>query len=279
MNATDGQRKIAAIMAAHVADYPRLMADDDRATVAALNAARAVFRERIEIRGGRVVDTADDSVLAIFPSVVEAVQCAVSVQETLAESSEAVAEDRRMRFRIGVNLGDIIEQADGSIYGDGVNIAARLEALADPGGVMISEAAHMQVRREGDMAFSDAGTHEVKNIPDPVHAFSVATIGAVAKPAAPIQTRRAERSSIAVLPFDNMSGDAEQEYFSDGISEDLITALSRVRWLTVIARNSTFTYKGKAVDVKQVGREMGVCAMSSKAVCAAPATGCESPRS
>ena len=258
MDATDGQRKIAAIMAADVAGYSRLMADDDRATVAALNAARAVFRERIETRGGRVVDTAGDSVLAIFPSVVEAVQCAVSVQERLAESNEDVAEDRRMRFRIGVNLGDIIEQADGSIYGDGVNIAARLETLADPGGVMISEAAHMQVRREADMAFSDSGTHEVKNIPDPVHAFAVATKGAIAKPAAPVKTKRAERSSIAVLPFDNRSGDAEQEYFSDGISEDLITALSRVRWLTVIARNSTFTYKGKAVDVKQVGREMGV---------------------
>ena len=259
MNDADGQRKIAAILAADVAGYSRLMADDERATVAALTAARAVFRDRIEAQGGRVVDTAGDSVLAIFPSVVEAVGCAVAVQETLADSGADVAEKRRMRFRVGVNLGDIIEQADGTIYGDGVNIAARLESLADPGGVMISESAHMQVRRAADMAFTDAGSHEVKNIPDPVHAFSVATKGAVAAPAAPAkQIKRAEKSSIAVLPFDNMSGDAEQEYFSDGISEDLITALSRVRWLTVIARNSTFTYKGSAVDVKQVGREMGV---------------------
>jgi adenylate cyclase len=261
MNDGEGQRKIAAILAADVAGYSRLMADDERATVAALNAARAVFRERIGARGGRVVDTAGDSVLAIFPSVVEAVHCAISVQDALAEVNADVAEDRRMRFRIGVNLGDILEQADGSIYGDGVNIAARLESLAAPGGVMISEAAHMQVRRGADMAFSDAGVHEVKNIPEPVHAFSVATKGAISTPKAAKpkgDPARAEKSSIAVLPFDNMSGEAEQEYFSDGISEDLITALSRVRWLTVIARNSTFTYKGKAVDVKQVGREMGV---------------------
>jgi adenylate cyclase len=251
---TSQTRKLAAILAADVAGYSRLMADDEAATVAALNSARGIFRERIAERGGRVVDTAGDSVLATFPSVVEAVRCAVAVQNLLATANEDLPESRRMRFRIGVNLGDVIEQDDGTIYGDGVNIAARLEGLAAPGSVTISESAHMQVRRLPDLAFSDAGVHEVKNISDPVQAFSLGED--VAKPApaaAPV-----EKSSIAVLPFDNMSGDAEQEYFSDGISEDLITELSRVRWLTVIARNSTFTYKGKAVDVGQVGRELGV---------------------
>ena len=249
-------RKLAAILAADVAGYSRLMAADEAATVAALNAARGIFREQIAERGGRVVDTAGDSVLATFPSVVEAVRCAVAVQDMLAASNESLAEDRRMRFRIGVNLGDVIEQDDGSIYGDGVNIAARLEGLAAPGSVTISESAHMQVRRLPDLAFSDAGVHEVKNISDPVQAYRLGD-GGDATPV-PSEAAPVEKSSIAVLPFDNMSGDAEQEYFSDGISEDLITELSRVRWLTVIARNSTFTYKGKAVDVGQVGRELGV---------------------
>jgi len=248
-------RKLAAILAADVAGYSRLMAADEAATVAALNAARVIFREHIAERGGREVDTAGDSVLATFPSVVEAVRCAVAVQDALAVTNEALTEERRMRFRIGVNLGDVIEQDDGTIYGDGVNIAARLEGLAAPGSVTISESAHMQVRRLPDLAFSDAGVHEVKNISEPVQAYQLGEGDTVVPAATAAPTGK---SSIAVLPFDNMSGDAEQEYFSDGISEDLITELSRVRWLTVIARNSTFTYKGKAVDVGQVGRELGV---------------------
>ncbi len=246
-------QRLAAILAADVAGYTRLMADDAPATIAALTACREVFRQRIEANGGRVVDMAGDSVLAVFPSTAGAVGAAADAQSEIAGRNEALDEARRMRFRIGINLGDIHEAADGTVYGDGVNVAARLEGLAAPGGVMLSEDAWRQVRGDADLAFVDAGEHAVKNVAEPVHAYRLEIAGEAAP-----EVQAAERSSIAVLPFDNMSREEDQEYFSDGITEDIITALSRYRWLTVIARNSTFTYKGQAVDVAQVGRELGV---------------------
>src|SRR5262249_27999632 len=206
---------------------------------------------------GRVVDTAGDSVLAVFGSVVEALRAAVEIQAELERRSEGVAEGRRMRFRIGLNAGEIVEQDDGTGYGDGVNVAARLQALAEPGGVCVSEVVAAEARNKLAVRFESLGEQRVKNIAEPVRAHRVVlseTSPAPAETALPLPAK----PSIAILPFANMSGDPEQEYFSDGISEDLITALSRVRWLFVIARNSSFTYKGKHTDVKQVGRELGV---------------------
>jgi TolB-like protein len=250
----EAKRRLAAILAADVAGYSRLMGDDEQATLNTLNAYRAVFREHIDKRDGRVVDTAGDSVLAVFDSVVEAVQCAVDVQADIEPLNADLPEARRMLFRVGVNLGDVIGQDDGTIYGDGVNIAARLEGLAEPGGLMISANAFEQIDGKVPGAFTDAGEYKVKNMARPVHAYRLGTNdGAWAVPPS-----LPSKPSIAVLAFDNMSGDAEQEYFADGIAEDLITALSGLRWLFVVARNSSFTYKGQAIDVKQVARELGV---------------------
>ena len=254
----NAKRRLAAILSADVAGYSRLMGDDERATMDTVNAYRDVFRRHISDRDGRVVDTAGDSVLALFPSVVEAVQCAVDVQEELEECNAGLPEDRRMHFRVGVNLGDILEHDDGTIYGDGVNVAARLESLAEPGGICLSGSAHEQVEGKTNRSFEDVGTHAVKNIARPVRVFRVTGADGAAVAATDKPVTLPDRPSIAVLPFDNLSGDPEQEYFADGMAEDLITALSRIRWLFVIARNSTFTYKGQAVDVKRVGQEMGV---------------------
>jgi adenylate cyclase len=262
VNDTQLKQRLAAILAADAAGYSRLMAADDRATVAALDAARKVFRTRIESNQGRVIDMAGDSVLAVFGTANGAVTAAIAIQQELNASSSDVPEDRRMRFRIGVHLGDLIEKSDGTVYGDGVNIASRLQALAEVGGITISDAVQGAVRGKLTASFDDQGEHEVKNIPYPVRAFAVRTAGAAATP--PASTAAAndvslpDKPSIAVLPFLNMSSDAEQEYFTDGVSEDIITELSRFRSLFVIARNSTFTYKGKAVDVRTVSKELGV---------------------
>ena len=253
----EAKRKLAAILAADVVGYSRLMGDDERATVAALNASREIFRTRVNEHDGRVVDTAGDSVLATFDSVVEAVQCANEVQTALGAQNQDLPDDRRMAFRIGINLGDVIEQDDGTIYGDGVNVAARLEGLAESGGIAVSEDAYRQVDGKTELGFDDIGEHEVKNIARPVRAYRVIENEDV-ELASPSKARASERPSIAVLAFENLSGDPEQEYFADGIAEDLITELSRLRWLLVTARNSTFTYKGSAVDVKQVGLDLGV---------------------
>ncbi|MDP6952816.1 MAG: adenylate/guanylate cyclase domain-containing protein, partial [Alphaproteobacteria bacterium] len=305
MSAEEGQRKLAAIVAADAAGYSRLMAEDDRATVAAVKEAREVFRERIEAHGGRLVDTAGDSVLAEFRSDVEAVQCAVEVQEKLAEINEPVPEDRRMLFRIGVNTGDVIEEADGTLYGDGVNVnvAARLEGLAEPGSINISARVHDDVEGKVDVGFVDIGEHEVKNIARPVRAYRVVAAGApevtvksyssrkrlglIAAFLAGVvvlagvlwwQARDPESSlmvtvdgaptespalamptgpAIAVLPFDNFGGDSDQDYFADGLTEDIITALSHFQGIRVIARNSTFKYRGTAVDVREVAADLG----------------------
>jgi adenylate cyclase len=251
------RRKLAVVLSADAVGYSRLMSEDEAGTIAALGAARALFREQIAGREGRVVDTAGDSVLAVFGSVVDALRAAIEVQEELRRRSEGLADDRRMRFRIGLNAGEIVEQDDGTIYGDGVNVAARLQALADPGGVCISEVVAAEARNKLPVSFQSLGEQRVKNIPEPVRAHRVIFADTEPQPAQAALPLPA-KPSIAVLPFTNMSGDAEQEYFSDGISEDLITAISRIRWLFVIARNSSFTYKGKPVDVKQVGRDLGV---------------------
>jgi TolB-like protein len=238
------------------------MAGDERGTVTALDAARDVFKAHIESHQGRVIDMAGDSVLAVFDTATGAVAAALAIQDALAVTQGEVPEPRRMRFRIGIHLGDLIEKADGTVYGDGVNIAARLQALAQPGRITVSEAVQVALRNRVTVAFEDQGEHSVKNIAHPVRAFRVRPVTATrpegdarSAAGAPVLP---DRPSIAVLPFVNMSGDPEQEYFADGMVEDIITALSRFRQLFVIARNSTFTYKGRAVDVRQVARELGV---------------------
>jgi adenylate cyclase len=248
------RHRLAAILAADAAGYSRLMAADEHATVAALDLARAVFRRLIEADHGRVIDMAGDSVLAVFETAAGAVNAARAVQRELDASCADTAQDRRMHFRIGVHMGDVIEKSDGTVYGDGVNIAARLQALADPGGITVSEAVHGAVRGRIGATFADQGEQSVKNIEHPVRAFKL--LGERAQPA-PLPSLPA-KPSLAVLPFTNMSGDVEQEYFADGITEDIITDVSKISGLFVIARNSSFTFKKQNVDIKDVGRKLGV---------------------
>ena len=250
-------RRLAAILAADVAGYSRLMGAEEEGTLAALKAIRRELGDpKVKEHRGRIVKTTGDGLLIEFASVVDAVRCAVEVQRGIAERNAEVPEARRIEFRIGINLGDIIRDGR-DIFGDGVNIAARLEALSEPGGICVSGIVHDQVRDKLDVAFEDMGERQVKNISRPVHVWR-RRLGA--KPVIPASTPLPlpDKPSIAVLPFANMSGDPEQEYFADGMVEEINTALSRIRWLFVIARNSSFTYKGQAVDVKQVGRELGV---------------------
>ena len=262
VNGTGHKQRLAAILAADAAGFSRLMASDDRATVAALDAARDVFRTKIEAHHGQVIDMAGDSVLAVFQTAAGAVAAAIEVQEELGRAAEAATTpDRQMRFRIGVHLGDVIEKADGSVYGDGVNIAARLQGLAQPGGVTVSDAVRGAVRGRVVAEFVDQGEQHVKHIDHPVRAFRIALAGAVpssAGAAAEEALRLPDKPSLAVLPFTNMSGDPEQEYFADGITEDIITDVSTISGLFVIARNSSFTYKKQSVDIKEVGRKLGV---------------------
>lgn len=265
--ATSGQqrveRKLAAILVADAAGYSRLMGSDEVGTLRLLNARREAMNGLIAEHGGRIANTAGDSVLAEFPSAVDAVQCAAEIQGRLAEANEGLPADRRLEFRIGVHCGDVMIRG-GDLLGDGVNIAARLQGLAEPGGVCVSGAVHEHVRKLLQLRFSDLGPQVVKNIDEPVRAYSLSPGGASQAAAAgrepdkPRPLGLPEKPSIAVLPFTNMSGDPEQEYFADGLVEDIITALSRVKSFFVIARNSSFTYKGRAVDVRQVSRELGV---------------------
>jgi adenylate cyclase len=254
------ERRLAAIMAADVARYSRLMGEDEEGTLAALRAIRREIADpKIAEHRGRIVKTTGDGLLVEFASVVDAVRCAVKLQREMAARNTAIPAGRRIEFRMGINVGDIIIEED-DIFGDGVNIASRLEALAEPGGVCISAAAHEQVRDKLDFSFDDIGDQKVKNIARPVHAFRARlhepTIG-VRDTSAPLMGLP-DKPSVAVLPFANMSSDPEQEFLADGIAEDIITGLSRYPSLFVIARNSCFTYKGRAVDVKVVGRELGV---------------------
>src|SRR6516165_4432996 len=253
------ERRLAAILAVDVAGYSRLMGEDEEGTLAALRAVRRELCDpKIAEHRGRIVKTTGDGLLVEFASVVDAVRCAVEVQQEMIARSAAAPAQRRIEFRMGINVGDIIIE-DGDIFGDGVNIAARLEALAEPGGICLSATAHEQVRDRLDIAFDDLGEQQVRNITRPVRTYAV-DLGVPFRAALPVRALLPlpDKPSLAVLPFQNMSGDSEQEYFADGIVEDIITALSRIRWLFVIARNSSFTYKGKPVDVKQVGRELGV---------------------
>src|SRR5258708_5196846 len=254
------QRRLAAILAADVAGYSRLMGSDEEGTLAALKELRRELADpKIKEHRGRIVKTTGDGLLVEFASVVDAVRCAVEVQYEMAERNAGVPEEQRIQFRIGINLGDIIKDGR-DIHGDGVNIAARLEALAEPGGICVNRVVRDQVRDKLDFAFEDAGEQRVKNIARPLRVYHVRP-GPVADEemsAAQPQLALPDKPSVAVLPFTNMSGDPEQEFASDGIAEDVISALSHYPSLFVIARNSTFTYKGRAVDVKQVGRELGV---------------------
>jgi len=250
-------RRLAAILAADVAGYSRLMGADEEGTLERLKALRRELVDpKIAEHHGRIVKTTGDGLLVEFASVVDAVRCAVEVQQAMPERNTGVAADNRIELRIGINLGDVIVEGD-DLYGDGVNIAARIEALADPGGVFVSNAVHDHVRDRLPFVFEDLGEQQVKNIARPVRVYRVSATGAARQrltPSLPLP----DKPSIAVLPFENLSGDPEQEYFADGMVEEIITAISRIRWLFVIARNSSFTYKGQVVNVKQVGRELGV---------------------
>jgi adenylate cyclase len=250
-------QRLAAVLVADVQGYSRLMSGDARATVEALDAARALFGREIDAQRGQVVDMAGDGVLAVFDSPSNAVQAALAVQARLAAAAEAMPEERRMRFRVGVHLGPVVQKPDGTVYGDGVNVAARLQALAEAGGLAVSASVAEAVRGRVDMHLADQGERVLKNIPYPVQVFRWVTAQQQTPPGAvpaPSQPRR--HVSVAVLPFANLSGDPEQEYFADGVAEDLITALSRLRWLTVLARNSSFTYKGRSLDVREVGKAL-----------------------
>ena len=256
----DTERRLIAIFAADVEGYSRLMGADEVGTFKDLTQRRDILDSLIASRRGRIANTAGDSVLAEFGSAVDAVQCAVEAQAALSQANVGLSPDRHINFRIGVHVGDVMIKG-GDLFGDGVNIAARLQTLASAGGVCLSGVAYDQVRKILPFAFADLGAQQVKNIDEPVRAFSVvaeraAVVTASANASVPLALP--DKPSIAVLPFQNMSGDPEQEYFADGVVEDIITALSRFKALFVIARNSSFTYKERAVDVKQVGRELGV---------------------
>jgi len=265
------ERRLTTILAADVAGYSRLMRADEDDTLAALTACRAIVDGLIAEHRGRIANTAGDSVLAEFPSVAEGLSCALAIQGEIAKQAEPVSPDRQMRFRIGLHLGDVMIKG-GDLLGDPVNVAARLQALAEPGGICVSAAVREHVGTRAAAAFADAGAQQVKNIADPVHVFRVdprpnpppqagegAALGArVGAAAAPAPLPLPDKPSVAVLPFTNMSADPEQEFFADGIAEDVITALSHYPSLFVIARNSSFTYKGRTVDMKEIGRELGV---------------------
>jgi TolB-like protein/class 3 adenylate cyclase len=261
-------RKLAAILAADVVGFSRLTGADADRTLARLRALRSdLIDPTIAVYNGRVVKRTGDGAIVEFRSVVEAVRCAIEIQNSMIERNAGLPPERRIEFRIGIHLGDVVEESDGDLMGDGVNIAARLEGVAQPGAICLSEDAYRQVKSRLDLAISDLGETKLKNIVEPMHVYSLQFGGRVeAKPTAsaepPSQAAPGlslpDKPSIAVLPFQNLSGDPEQEYFADGIVEDIITALSRFRQLFVIARNSSFVYKGRAVDVKQVSRDLGV---------------------
>ena len=261
MSSEPVERRLTAILAADVAGYSRLIGADEEGTLAQLKAFRKTLVDpTIAKHRGRIVKTTGDGLLVEFASAVDAARCAVEVQRGMADENTEIPQAKRIEFRIGIHLGDIIID-DNDIFGDGVNIAARLESIAVPGGISISRAVHDQVRDRINVCFDDKGEIALKNIARPVQVFAISgakepktTLSPESKPALALP----DKPSIAVLPFTNMSGDPEQDYFADGMVEDIITALSRFKALFVIARKSSFTYKGRAVDVKQVGRELGV---------------------
>jgi adenylate cyclase len=249
------ERRLAAILAADVAGYSRLMGNDDEGTLARLKAYREVIALKSKEHRGRIVNTAGDSAIVEFASAVDAARCGIEIQRLIAERNAAIPEDRRIEFRIGINVGDVIVDDQGDIFGDGVNIAARLEGIAQPGGICISEDAYRQVRGKLDARFQDAGEQQLKNISPPVRAYRLQPSGSAAETTA---LALPERPSIAVLPFQNMSGDPEREYFADGMVDEIITSLSRIRWLVVTARTSTFAFKGHNADIREIARKLNV---------------------
>jgi adenylate cyclase len=253
------ERRPAAILAGDVAGYSRLMGADEEGTLTRLNAHRREFLEpKIAEHRGRIVKRTGDGVLIEFASAVDAARCAVEIQSGMNMRNESVPPVQRIQLRIGIHVGDVILE-EGDIFGDGVNIAARMENLAPPGGICISDDAYRQVRGKIGLNFYDMGERELKNIARPVRVYQLQSdTAAVVDGESTTNPPLPDRPSIAVLPFQNMSGDPEQEYFADGMVEDIITGLSRIKWFFVIARNSSFTYKSRAVDVKLVGRELGV---------------------
>ncbi len=259
-------RKLAAILAADVVGYSRLAGADEERTLARLRALRSdLIDPTIAVHNGRVIKRTGDGALVEFRSVVDAVRCAMEVQNGMVERNAGVPQERRIEFRIGIHLGDVVEESDGDLMGDGVNIASRLEGVAAPGAICLSEDAYRQVKARLDLSVSDLGNTQLKNIAEPIRVYSLRVGTAEAKATANSESATSRLAtvppptlSIAVLPFANMSGDVEQEYFADGISEDIITALSKLPQLFVIARNSSFTFKGKNVHVQEVGRNLGV---------------------
>ena len=246
-------RRLAAILAADIAGYSALMGSDEARTVSDLKGHQAVVLPMVGEFGGRVIDTAGDGMLADFPSVLNAVECAVAIQRKMVERNAAIEPQRRMEFRIGINLGDVIYDND-RIFGDGVNVAARLEGIAEPGSICVSGKVHEEIRAKIGLPYEDLGDKQLKNIAEPVRVYGIRLDRAPSRPVLALP----DKPSIAVLPFQNMSGDPEQEYFSDGMTEDLITDLSKVSGLFVIARNSSFAYKGRSVKVQEIGRDLGV---------------------
>jgi adenylate cyclase len=255
------ERRLTAILAADIVGYSRLMGANESGTLAALKTLQIDFIDgKIAEHQGRTVKLTGDGMLVEFPSVVNAVACAAELQRGMRERNAGVPQDQRIEFRIGVNLGDVIVEGE-DIFGDGVNVAARLESIAEPGGITISGSVRDQVGNRLDLTFEDMGEQNLKNIERPIRVYSVSLDRPVAldtRDKRSAEQERLEKPSIAVLPFNNMSGDPEQEYFSDGITEDIITDLSNVSGLFVVARNTAFTYKGKPVKVQQVGQELGV---------------------
>jgi adenylate cyclase len=253
------ERRLAAILAADVAGYSRLMEQDEVGTLQTLTAHREIMDRLIAEYAGRIANTAGDSVLAEFPSAVDAVQCAVAVQEALPQSSQEMPQEHRLQFRIGVHVGDVMVRG-GDLLGDGVNIAARLQALAEPGGICVSEAAQQYVRKALHLGLDDLGPQAVKNIEEPIRAFAVRSVVGIAPLSMEQRTTLAppDKPSIAVLPFANLSGNPDQDYFADGVVEDIITSLSRFPRLFVTARNSSFAFKGSASHPKQIGQQLGV---------------------
>jgi TolB-like protein/class 3 adenylate cyclase len=257
-------RKLAAILVADIVGYSRLAGADEDRILARLRTLRSDLIDPIlAVHHGRVVKRTGDGAIVEFRSVVDAVRCAIEVQSGLAERNAGLPPEKRIEYRVGIHVGDVVEESDGDLMGDGVNIAARLEGICEPGGIVLSGAAHKYARDRVKEAFVDLGEKTLKNIARPLRAYSVkwdrnAAKSDVGDPSMPSRLSPPDKPSIAVLPFQNMSGDPEQDYFADGMVEDIVTGLSRIKWLFVIARNSSFMYRGKAIDVRQVGLELGV---------------------
>ena len=253
-------RKLAALLVADVVGYSRLAGTDEDRTLARLRALRSdLIDPTIALHHGRIVKRTGDGSIVEFRSVVDAVRCAIEVQSGMVERNAGVPEDRQIEFRVGIHLGDVVEESDGDLMGDGINVAARLEAIAKPGGIVLSEDAYRQVKGRIDTAVADLGPRQLKNIAEPIHVYSLqAGQRNEAKATLSASTSARPRLSLVVLPFANIGGDPEQEYFVDGVTESLTTDVSRISGAFVIARNTAFTYKGKPIDIKALGRELNV---------------------